>query len=352
MVGQTVSHYRVLALLGSGGMGTVYRAEDLRLRRQVALKFLSADLTRDRSALDRFQREARAASALNHPHICTIHDIDEHDGAPFIAMELLEGQTLKERLHPAGDSSAPPLRLGEIVDLGLQLADALEAAHGKGIIHRDIKPANIFLTARGTAKLLDFGVAKLAAEPREPSEAPTYQSAAELRVDLEGLRRLLTSPVSAIPAGHEPLGLARDSLSIAERERASASRREQASIVVLPFENLSPDADNAFFADGLTEELIADLSEWCWPRRAGRPRHDAARTKRWTVIRSCGCRHSGGSWWTCSTASSRRRSRRVAIWPRGGTRRILRGVCCGSARRSRTRGGKRKPGWLSSARRG
>ena len=181
MVGRTVSHYRVLKLLGTGGMGTVYQAEDLRLGRQIALKFLPADLARDRHALDRFQREAHAASALNHPHICTIYDIDEAPstdsaGSPqtgseqvvhFIAMELLEGQTLKQRLQ------GRPLPTAEIVDLGLQLADALEVAHGKGIIHRDLKPANIFLTTRGTAKLLDFGVAKLAAEPRETSEAPT-----------------------------------------------------------------------------------------------------------------------------------------------------------------------------------
>ena len=322
MVGQTVSHYRVLEKLGGGGMGVVYRAEDTRLGRHVALKFLPEELSRDTLALERFRREARTASALNHPHICTIHEIDESGGRQFIAMELLEGATVKHLLESG------PMTLEKAVELGIQIADALEAAHAKGVIHRDIKPANLFVTERGQLKILDFGLAKTAAPAGDGetlamealltspgatlgtvaymSPEQTRGETLDARTDLFSfgavLYEMLTAsyafqgPTPAViqeailnraPApmkAQVPAEMQRIVSKLLEKDRrlryqnasdvradlerlrrdsgqTAAAGQQQKSVAVLYFENLSGAKEDEYFRDGMTEDIITELSK-------------------------------------------------------------------------------------------
>jgi len=313
MIGQTVSHYRILEKLGEGGMGVVYKAEDTKLKRIVALKFLPPALTRDPEAKERFIQEAQSASALDHPNICTIHEIGEtKDGQMFICMARYEGETLKEKIERG------PLELDEALDIVVQICRGLAKAHERGIVHRDIKAANVMVTGDGVVKLLDFGLAKLAGQARLTRTGATVGTAAYMspeqargedvdhRSDIWSLGVMLYEMVTGgVPfkGGHEqaviymilnedptPLGAFRADIPDAfqgivtkalEKDRGtryqniqtlmgdlialsapSASLPEQKkSIVVLPFEDISPGRDNEYFSDGLTEEIITDLSK-------------------------------------------------------------------------------------------
>ena len=313
MIGTTISHYKILEKLGTGGMGVVYKAEDARLKRTVALKFLPPDLTRDPEAKQRFIHEAQAASALQHYNICSVHDIDEtNDGQLFIVMDCYEGKSLKEKM--AGGL----MRIEEAADIAIQVAQWLQKAHEKGITHRDVKPGNIIITNDGVVKILDFGLAKLAGQSRLTKTGSTIGTAAYMspeqaqglevdhRTDIWSLgvvlfemltgklpfrgeheAALLYSVVHEEPQtvtslrGDKQVQVERIIRKSLEKDLARRYQtiqeliadlkavksptmelpKQEKSIVVLPFDNLSPDPDQEYFSDGLTEEVISDLSE-------------------------------------------------------------------------------------------
>jgi serine/threonine protein kinase len=283
LIGQTLSHYRIVGKIGGGGMGVVYKAEDSRLHRPVALKFISGDLARDPEALSRFQREARTASALNHPHICTIYDIGEQDGRAFIAMEYLEGTTLKDRL------AAGPLGLETVLRLGSQIADALDAAHTAGIIHRDIKPANIFITSRGHAKVLDFGLAKMGGPTAREADFTTRAGTMQ-GVVLGTIAYMAPEQARGEPADHRAdvysLGLVLYEMARGRRPAPGVQLRieESPELERVIAKCLEMDRDLRYQHSADLRADLERLTRGSDAALTGRERQPATARARWTVV--------------------------------------------------------------------